>query len=108
MQHRGPILELTHRTVSLWPTITYIMVSWCLDLCDITVCFPFNRAVLETSPTVFESPPSPSQGFMGGGWEVESRRVTAYQDGRSREGGRVLRVGLGEPVLQRQRWCGLR
>ena len=34
---------------------------------------------------------------MGGGQEVKSHRVTDYQDGHSREGGRVLRVGLGEP-----------
>lgn len=73
------------------------MVSWCLELCHVTVCFPFIRAVLETSPTVFESPLGPSQGFMGCGQEVKSHRVTAYQDGHSREGGRVLRVGLGEP-----------
>lgn len=62
-------------------SVTCVVVSWCLELCGVAVCLPFNQAVLETSPKVFQDPPGPSPGFIGGGQEVENHRSPCLQDG---------------------------
>lgn len=62
-------------------SVTCVVVSWCLELGGVAVCLPFNQAVLETSPKVFQDPPGPSPGFIGGGQEVENHRSPCLQDG---------------------------